>query len=74
MLKCIRVVMETYRVGIVWVSSQGEKTKTRIQVTGTNTGMELLWSKEERKGERKGESKGERKGESKGESKGERVA
>ena len=56
-------MMETYRVGIVWVSSQREKTKTCVQITGTNTGMELLWSKEEKKGESKGESKGERKGE-----------
>lgn len=50
MLKCM--ITETYRVGIVRVSSQREKTKTRVQVTGTNTGMELLWSEGERKGER----------------------
>ena len=50
MLKCMR--METYRVGIVRISSQREKTKTCVQVTGTNTGMELLWIEGERKGER----------------------
>ena len=50
MLKCMR--METYWVGIVRISSQREETKTCVQVTGTNTGMELLWSEGERKGER----------------------
>ena len=50
MLKCMR--METYWVGIVRISSQREETKTCVQVTGTNTGMELLWSEGERKRER----------------------
>ena len=39
-------------MGIVRISSQREETKTCVQVTGTNTGMELLWSEGERKGER----------------------